>query len=73
MRTDSVVTASSEWTRKALGATGNAAAAIVDGRGYVPLGPRHAALAVRAAARQRLGRSPGAAALRARRQRSAAR
>ena len=43
-------TASTEWTRQALGATGNAAAAIVDGRGYVALGPRHAAFAVRAAA-----------------------
>ena len=43
------VTASTEWTWKALGATGDAAAVIVDGRGYVAVGPRHAALAVRAA------------------------
>ena len=42
--------ASSEWTRKALGSTGDAGAAIADGRGYLPLGPRHAALAVRGAA-----------------------
>jgi hypothetical protein len=45
-----VVTASAEWTREALGATGNATAAIVDGRGYARLGPQHAALAVRGAA-----------------------
>jgi hypothetical protein len=42
-------TASSEWTRKGLGATGDAGAVIVDGRGYLALGRRHAALAVRAA------------------------
>ena len=43
------LTASSEWTRKGLGATGNAGAVIVDGRGYLAAGRRHAAIAVRAA------------------------
>ena len=43
------LTASSEWTRKALGATGNGGAVIADGRAYVHVGPRHAALALRAA------------------------
>jgi dipeptidyl aminopeptidase/acylaminoacyl peptidase len=45
-----LITASTEWTRKSLGADGNAGAGIVVGRGYVALGPRLAALAVRAAA-----------------------
>ena len=44
------VTTSGEWTRKALGATGDATAMIVDGRGFVRVGPRHAVLAVRTAA-----------------------
>ena len=52
------LTASTEWTRRALGASGNAGAAIVDGRGYVRLGPRHAALAVRAAGASAWGDRP---------------
>ena len=43
------LTTSTEWTRKALGASGSATAAIVDGRAYVQVGPRHAAFAIRAA------------------------
>jgi hypothetical protein len=43
-------TAGLELTREAFGADGNAGAATLDVRGYVPLGPRHAVLAARAAA-----------------------
>jgi hypothetical protein len=39
-----------EMTREALGADGDGGAATVDARGYVPIGPRHAVLALRAAA-----------------------
>jgi hypothetical protein len=39
-----------EMTRKAFGADGDAQAAILDLRGYLPMAPRHAVLAMRAAA-----------------------
>jgi hypothetical protein len=43
------LTASTEFTREALGASGDATAVIVDGRAYFRAGPRHAAFALRAA------------------------
>jgi hypothetical protein len=39
-----------EFTREALGADGDAGAATLDARGYLPLGPRHAVFAARVAA-----------------------
>jgi hypothetical protein len=48
-------TAAVELTREALGADGDGGAATVDARGYVRLGPKHAVLAVRAAAARSWG------------------
>jgi hypothetical protein len=44
-----------EMTREALGADGDGGAATFDARGYLPLGPRHAVLAMRAAAARSWG------------------
>jgi hypothetical protein len=45
-----LATVTTEFTRQALGASGDAGAITVDLRGYLPAGPRHATLALRAAA-----------------------
>ena len=44
-----------EMTREALGADGDGGAATFDARGYLPFGPRHAVLAMRAAAARSWG------------------
>ena len=50
--------AATEWTRTALGADGNAAAALVDARAFRRLGPRHATVAARFAAARGWGDEP---------------